>query len=169
MKQRLQAILTKENLASSKFADIIGVNRSSISHLLSGRNNPSLEVLQKVLVKFPHINPDWLLLGEGNMYRNQNSSDKPSDIKVPNELFSDESKPKSEQEVTNSEKIPQNNRFRGIKNTEAKSIPKVEEEIEETPQKLPDKNTSNEVKEKKAVKIVFFYDDHTFDTFYPNQ
>ena len=55
------------NYSPSIFADEIGVIRSSISHIISGRNNPGLELLQKVLIRFPQISSDWLLLGRGEM------------------------------------------------------------------------------------------------------
>jgi transcriptional regulator with XRE-family HTH domain len=69
MKDRLQKLLTTEGLAPTKFAEVIGVQRSSISHILSGRNKPSFDVIQTILEKFPKLNPDWLLMGKGEMYR----------------------------------------------------------------------------------------------------
>ena len=69
MKDRLQKIISVEKLSSAKFAEIIGVQRSSISHFLSGRNNPSYDVINSIMVKFPKINPDWLITGKGDMYR----------------------------------------------------------------------------------------------------
>ena len=67
IKDRLLRILTSENLSSSKFADILGVQRSSISHILSGRNKPSLDFLQKILSNFPLISAEWIILGKGEM------------------------------------------------------------------------------------------------------
>jgi transcriptional regulator with XRE-family HTH domain len=69
MKDRIAKFLKAENISSSKFADEIGVQRSSISHIIAGRNNPSLELIQKMLNRFDKINPDWLILGKGEMYR----------------------------------------------------------------------------------------------------
>lgn len=60
---RLQHLMKLYNLSASAFADKINVQRSSISHILSGRNKPSLELMQKVLVAFPKVNADWLILG----------------------------------------------------------------------------------------------------------
>lgn len=62
-------IIKKEGLNSGTFADEIGVQRSSISHILNGRNNPSLDFVTKTLKRFPGINPEWLIMGEGAMYR----------------------------------------------------------------------------------------------------
>ncbi len=69
MKDRIAKFLITENISPSKFADEIGVQRSSISHIIAGRNNPSLELTQKMLNRFDSINPDWLILGKGEMYR----------------------------------------------------------------------------------------------------
>ena len=69
MRERLQIIVETEKLSYAKFAEMIGVQRSSISHFLSGRNKPSFDVIHSILSKFPHISPDWFILGIGNMYR----------------------------------------------------------------------------------------------------
>ncbi|MFT3738994.1 MAG: helix-turn-helix transcriptional regulator [Breznakibacter sp.] len=69
MKDRIQRIIARENLTASKFADIIGVQRSSVSHILSGRNNPGLDFLNKILQHFPHISGDWLITGQGSMIK----------------------------------------------------------------------------------------------------
>jgi transcriptional regulator with XRE-family HTH domain len=68
MKERLIQLLDLEQLSPSKFADIIGVQRSSVSHVISGRNNPSFDFLQKTLTAFPGLNAEWLILGKGTMY-----------------------------------------------------------------------------------------------------
>lgn len=67
MTDRILEILRKKNLSPSQFADEIGVQRSSISHLVSGRNKPSLEFIQKLLSRFPDISTEWLLSGTGPM------------------------------------------------------------------------------------------------------
>ena len=68
MKERLVQLLDLEQFTPSKFADIIGVQRSSVSHVISGRNNPSYDFLQKTLKAFPGLNAEWLMTGEGTMY-----------------------------------------------------------------------------------------------------
>jgi transcriptional regulator with XRE-family HTH domain len=70
MKERIIAIMEKENLTPTRFADRLQINRGVISHILSGRNKPSLEVVTKILEEMPYINPEWLLKGTGNMVKN---------------------------------------------------------------------------------------------------
>lgn len=66
MINRIRTILNREDITASKLAEKIGVNRASISHIMSERNKPSLEFIQKVLDSFPHLNADWLLTGQGS-------------------------------------------------------------------------------------------------------
>lgn len=63
---RLKKIVAYYEFTAATFADKIGVQRSSISHLLSGRNKPSLEFVLKVVQSFPEVNLYWLLNGKGN-------------------------------------------------------------------------------------------------------
>ena len=74
MQDQIQEILAKERISSSQFADRIGVQRSSISHVLSGRNKPGFDFIQKILVAFPEINGDWLITGSGEMYKGKSLS-----------------------------------------------------------------------------------------------
>jgi transcriptional regulator with XRE-family HTH domain len=69
MTDRILSIIKYFNLSPSDFAEEIGVQRSSISHLISGRNKPSLEFIQKILVRFSEINPEWILNGKGEMLK----------------------------------------------------------------------------------------------------
>jgi DNA-binding XRE family transcriptional regulator len=63
---RLEKLLDYYGLSASGFADKVGVQRSSISHLLAGRNKPSLEFVMKVINSFPEVNLYWLLNGKGS-------------------------------------------------------------------------------------------------------
>ncbi|MCG2461349.1 helix-turn-helix domain-containing protein [Flavobacteriaceae bacterium F89] len=64
--KRLEKIIQFHNMSASQFADRIGVQRSSISHLLTGRNKPSLEFVMKLVTEFPEVNLYWLLYGQGS-------------------------------------------------------------------------------------------------------
>lgn len=69
MQQKLRDLMTSEGLKSGQLAELLGINPAGISHILSGRNKPSFELLQKILRRFPRLNPDWLLIDQGPMYR----------------------------------------------------------------------------------------------------
>ncbi len=64
IQERLLLVLKMHNLTPSLFADKIGVQRSSISHVLSGRNKPGLDFLEKIVLAFPRVNAHWLITGE---------------------------------------------------------------------------------------------------------
>lgn len=66
MKDRIKQIIEREEMTQSQFADFIGVNRPTLSHILAGRNNPSMEVVMKIHQSFPKINILWLIDGKGS-------------------------------------------------------------------------------------------------------
>lgn len=68
MRERIISFLETINIGSSQFAEEIGVQPSGISHILSGRNNPSLDFVLKVLKRYPDLSTEWLLFGKGAMY-----------------------------------------------------------------------------------------------------
>jgi len=73
MVNRIKWTMDHFKLSASEFADKIGVQRSAVSHVLSGRNKPSLDFLIKIKKQYPTINLDWLVLGSGNPLSKQDS------------------------------------------------------------------------------------------------
>ena len=69
---RIQRVIDHYGLTVSAFADAIGVQRSSISHLLNGRNKPSLDFVMKLIATYPEVNLYWLLKGEGDFHQSAN-------------------------------------------------------------------------------------------------
>lgn len=67
MKDQISLLIDSLGLSPARFADEIGVQRSSISHIISGRNKPSYDFIMKILNRFPDINPEWLLTGKSAM------------------------------------------------------------------------------------------------------
>ena len=68
-RERLVKIIESEKLTARQFAAEIGVSAGTISNILGGRNNASLEIMTKILNRFRTISSDWLILGTGTMYR----------------------------------------------------------------------------------------------------
>lgn len=68
-RERLVKIIESEGLTARQFAAEIGVSAGTISNILGGRNNASLEIMTKILNRFRTISADWLILGTGTMYR----------------------------------------------------------------------------------------------------
>lgn len=86
LNERISKVIEYSNLTPSEFADEIDVQRSSISHITSGRNKPSLEFIIKIKSSFPEILWDWLVTGEGKMLK----SDLPETEEAPEEKIEEE-------------------------------------------------------------------------------
>ncbi|KIC61494.1 helix-turn-helix transcriptional regulator [Chryseobacterium taiwanense] len=94
LNERISKVIEYSNLTPSEFADEIDVQRSSISHITSGRNKPSLEFIIKIKSRFPEILWDWLVTGEGKMLK--------SDLLEEKEIFEEE----VEEEVAKPTSLP---------------------------------------------------------------
>lgn len=81
MVDRIKKLLATEQMSHSQFADEINLQRSSLSHVLSGRNNPSLDFVMKIKLRFSEVNLDWLILGTGHMYSGKHESDAVKNVK----------------------------------------------------------------------------------------
>lgn len=153
MLDRILLILKTKNISASQFADEIGVQRSSISHLLSERNKPSLDFIKKVLNRYPNIQTEWLLFGKGAMY-NANGKAKEENI-IENEEIVIPKKETTTEQIT-SEPIPMEKQLKEHTPENKDTRPK------QTQQPLFDGLTSN----KHIEKIVVFYHDKTFKVYY---
>lgn len=159
--------MSAEKLTSAKLAEILQIQPSSISHLLSGRNRPGFEFISKLMLMFPEMNPDWFINGQGDMYRNNRS--------IVTEL------PEKVTDLNSTScEVPystQNELFSSI--TDVNKVSDFDEVSKVSSQDTPDTNlekhcmaTSNEIvdrdKEDKdeAEKIVIFYPNHSFEIFY---
>ncbi|MGD9928782.1 MAG: helix-turn-helix domain-containing protein [Mangrovibacterium sp.] len=67
MNNRIKRFMDYKGLTSSELADSIGVQRSNVTHVLHGRNNPSFPFISKLLEAYPEIDAKWLIMGEGEM------------------------------------------------------------------------------------------------------
>lgn len=71
MNTRLKQFLAAENITQTQFADTIKVVRASVSHVLSGRNNPGYDFIKAIMSAYPRLNIEWLMLGRGKMYKDE--------------------------------------------------------------------------------------------------
>ena len=70
-RERLLKLIADNNMSAKQFAAEVGIQAGTISNIVNGRNNPSLDVMQRVLNRFRTLSSDWLILGVGNMYRTE--------------------------------------------------------------------------------------------------
>ena len=88
MKEKLSDLLKSEGLKPGQFAEMLGINPAGVSHILAGRNKPGFDLLQKILRRFPQINPDWLLLDSPQMYRDDEQPSSFTPAPPASDLFS---------------------------------------------------------------------------------
>jgi len=143
MKERLLEFLKAENKSSAQLAEEIGVQPSGISHILSGRNNPSLDFVLKMLEKYQFISTDWLLFGKGSMYRDLRMQT----LFDENNLLDKANETKHSQNETNKPDLELEETFREMQKKD-----------------FPDTNTN---KSSEVIKIVWFYDNNSFEEYFP--
>lgn len=180
LNERISKILEYSQLTSSEFADAVEVQRSSMSHITSGRNKPSLDFLVKVKGKFPELEWDWIISGEGEMLKkpSENTAEEPiSEKPVPTslpDLFSlidDDNfgNTESEDRVQKPE-----NGFpisRTARDSSAQAQSSVQNVLNDSQRlELQESNISNQVSENpndKVKRIVLFYESGKFESFEP--
>ncbi|MDZ4759195.1 MAG: helix-turn-helix transcriptional regulator [Bacteroidota bacterium] len=69
---RINSLIEKLNHNKKSFGESIDVSQPVITHLCNGRNNPSLDILQKIILNYPMVNPEWLITGNGEIMKNNN-------------------------------------------------------------------------------------------------
>ena len=99
MNLRLQQFINAENITQSELADSIGVARGSISHILSGRNKPSFDMIEQMAAHFPSLNVEWLITGKGKMYKNHPTAIQEGDLF---DSYEEENEVASEEEIAES-------------------------------------------------------------------
>jgi transcriptional regulator with XRE-family HTH domain len=143
MKDRILEFLKRENKTSAQLAEEIHVQPSGISHILSGRNKPSLDFVIKMLEKYSFLSTEWLIFGKGSMYKEPKMGD----------LFADIDILQTGKTQNISRETPDKMHIESAQGSD------IQEVISEKYQTDPSK----------AVKIVWFYADDSFEEFYPRK
>ncbi|MFD2572172.1 helix-turn-helix transcriptional regulator [Spirosoma soli] len=151
---KIKQILIDKNLTPSYFADEIGVQRSSISHILSGRNRPSFDIIQKIIRRFPELGYEWIM-EEDNQVGNQTPFNNRAVSRPTSDRFNSDTPT-----VNYTPSSP-------LIRTQRNEIPPVQlapqpQEIQSAP--LP---TSTPTSEKKVERILIFYTDGSFREYSP--
>ncbi len=179
-------------MSTSAFADKIDISRSSLAHIFAGRNQPSLDVAKKILVAFPEISTEWLIMGMGNMLQSvpvqsvaQASATVPSDAPSPTQfdLFAGASESDTEDKNTtpldsnSMESVDNEN----INSSEASVLtqdlvqkPQIRAKVRASETNISARESKrdrniNSRGDKKVVQIVFFYEDRSFEVYTPSR
>ena len=81
-RERLLKLIADNNMSAKQFAAEVGIQAGTISNIVNGRNNPSLDVMQRVLNRFRTLSSDWLILGVGNMYRTEGGMENKENVEA---------------------------------------------------------------------------------------
>ncbi|MDR1552632.1 MAG: helix-turn-helix transcriptional regulator [Prevotellaceae bacterium] len=146
MKDRILNFLDAEKLSPARFADIIGVQPANISHIISERNKPSLDFIQKMLKSFPQLNVEWLITGIGKMYKEPKEQS----------LFMDDVNDLSS---TTPEVIDRAQNIYKSDETQSETLMNNDNETSVLPK--------NEVKNREVERIIICYSDKTFEFYSP--
>ena len=144
MNTRLKQFLAAENITQAQFADTLNVVRASVSHILSGRNNPSFDFIKAMMANYPALNMEWLMFGKGKMYKDSDKNEKKE----------------REEEVL---LFPETDTF--IEPRETYSVSVDEIVVSEQPSiKLDTLDEITQVvnKQRKVTKIIILFDDGTY-------
>lgn len=155
MKDRIFLLIETKELTFGKFADEIGVERSTMSHIKSDRSKPSLDMAQKVLERYPEVSAEWLILGRGPMFRQTNDSQEL-------DLFSQIGLNDSKSEV-NSDKVES---IQATISTESKKMDLLTEDSVNVVGKKEEQQRAffNSPKPERVVeRVMIFYSDQTFE------
>lgn len=152
MNERLRQFLTMEDLTPARFAEIMDIQRSGISHLLAGRNKPSFEFIQKMMAAFPDLNSEWLILGKGKPYKTSDrTAPDPADLPLETaSAISDEPDLFS----ANDEEIP---------DAEEVTVKIAESQPAENRVETAPLTAVKEKSARKIARITVFYTDGTFE------
>lgn len=141
MKDRIQQIIDQQTMTAAQFADTVGIQRSTLSHILNGRNNASTEIISKIHAAFPDLSISWLMFGEGNMKNTR---------QIKNQTLFDVFEPELSVSESNKKTVEEISTEKRQGNEPKAAVP--DSFLPKTP-------------ERTIVKIMVFYSDNTFDTF----
>ncbi|MBQ9339708.1 MAG: helix-turn-helix transcriptional regulator [Paludibacteraceae bacterium] len=158
--ERLQALMKTENLNAKDFATEVGISPSTMSNILSGRNKPSLDVLQRVLTRFRLVSPEWLILGIGSMYKSKNAGQDQTLFDIaPTEP--DANKNKSEGLPGPTSAIVPDGIYAG--DVYERGMASNEKRSRKENHVVPETSGTEKYREKKIKKVIVFFDDGSFD------
>ena len=190
MIERINLLLKAKNITARQFAEEIGIQPSGMSHIMSGRNKPSLDFVMRVLNRYPEIDTNWLLFGKGEMYKSANTQEPVQNSgtetasnmqtienqveRVENggqmDIFSSEMTEITPQnttsEIIENEVVENPPILKELENQAITNEPKLDENYAEVQNSDGDKEKPIQKKEtRKAVRYLVFYSDHTFEEF----
>ena len=150
IRERLIELINLLNMSPTQFASAIGASRTTIQHIISGRNEPSLKIITSVYDTFPSVDIKWLLKGEGSAFTNHSQiTDYPLFENDENHFFQTEVRNETKNSILEKQNIGKNSK-------------------QKTDNKQNTHTNTTYLNEKKIKEIVVFFEDGTFEKFSQN-
>lgn len=168
-RERIELLMKCYNLTPSQFADRTGIQRASVSHIISGRNKPSLEVFQKIYETFPELDIKWLITGQGEQPVASAAREENDVPALQNTLFA---QPQPQPQAQHSPVQPA--RTTAVENEDArysKPQPLQRPQAERQPKRNAPQRAQQQAaaNERRIKEIRIFYTDGTYETMFPEK
>lgn len=162
-KIKIEQLMREFNMNSAQFAEEVGIKNSTLSHILNDRNKASLDVLKKILGRFQQINPEWLIMDLGKMYRPIINSQEPTlfdDFDLTSTISDNKGLKNIENIVSDFSESVQK------KESTAKKV-EIELPVQENVQKIVEQVFVPKIEyiHKNISRIIIYYNDNTFEEF----
>lgn len=174
IKDRIEHVLRAQNITATQLAEMMGIQRSGISHILSGRNNPSMDFIVKFKESFPEYNLEWLMLGNGPKTGYEQA--RQQKLQVPQaDLFEAIAEKEEIERIQHNEPKTVNVNESNETNREGSKIDAernvFSEDFQQEKKIAPAKTEQvlqNDNPLKQVKRIIFFYSDGSFEMFQPS-
>lgn len=163
-KERIEFIIEDKGLSNVEFSTKTGIAPATISHITSGRSKPTLPILKNIITGFPDLNPEWVFLGTGNMYKEyEDDSEVSETVSTPNQpgtldLFSSleqQNQPKNSPSQSKAQPVKKHDEL--IRPSEF--VSEIKNVVRDT------MITMAEHQKRKIVEVRIFFDDGTYEAF----
>lgn len=146
MKDRILQLIESLNLSAQRFSELTQIDRSSLSHIKTGRTKPSIEVAIKILDAFPNVSSDWLLMNKGDMFSDTSNNKE----QQPTSLFDLSEEISNNTGITNNKSVDSDNQI---------NTSQLLQEIKTMVAPLKIQET------RRVERIMVYYSDNTFEEF----
>ncbi|MDO4790141.1 MAG: helix-turn-helix domain-containing protein [Porphyromonas sp.] len=145
---RINLIMEREMLSQAAFAEKLDTNRATLNHILRGRNNPGVQIIQKLISSFPKYSVEWIISGTGNILKDEDP--RPDLFQFGNSV---------QEENSTNNAIPAE--ILGI----PQKISSLNDSIQQLHSVIKEKQTEEKKQEKRISKIYVYYSDNSFEVF----
>ena len=163
MKERIKQLMEAQHMNQQTFSRMTGISTASLSSIFNGRTNPTLMHVEAIRNKFPNINLNWLLYGEGGMFV-------PTSSPTPTSLFDEQDSPHNPTQPTVPEPSPKTDILaEGMLNFDDAPVHSAPQQVANTRKSQQPTFAIQSTPLRRITEIRVFYDDQTWESFVPKK